>query len=98
MLEPNRFHPDHWASLPRKAGALETAQFGGGPHFCLGYQMAWLEAVQFGVILARSLGKRNLGPILVDGKLPTPVWFPASRPPVGTRIRLGRVVRARIAA
>ena len=96
--EPNQFNPDRWASLPRKPGALETAQFGGGPHFCLGYHMAWLEAVQFGVILARSLGKRNLGPILVDGKLPTPVWFPASRPPVGTRIRLGRIARPRIAA
>ena len=57
--EPDRFNPDRWASLGRKPGALETAQFAGGPHFCLGYHMAWLEAVQYGVTLARTLGTVN---------------------------------------
>ncbi len=97
-LAPRYRRFNRWASLGRKPGALETAQFGGGPHFCLGYHMAWLEAVQYGVILARTLGARGLGPILVHGKLPRSVWFPVSRPPKGTAVRLGRVARPRAAA
>ena len=91
--EPDEFRPERWAALGRKPGALETAQFGGGPHFCLGYHMAWMEAVQFGVILARKLGERGLGPILVDGEMPKSAWFPVARPPAGTRVRLGPLPR-----
>jgi len=54
--------------------------------------------VQFGVTLARTLGQRNLGPVLAGGKPPKSVWFPVSRPPAGTRVRFGRVARTGAAA
>jgi cytochrome P450 family 117 subfamily A len=88
---PDVFDPDRWVSASKRPGPLETAPFGGGPHFCLGYHMAWLEAVHFIVAFARTLGARGLCPKLERDGLPSPVWFPVLRPPRSAAIRLSRV-------
>jgi cytochrome P450 len=87
---PDVFDPDRWVSASKRPGPLETVPFGGGPHFCLGYHMAWLEAVHFIVAFARALGDRGLRPILEGRGLPSPVWFPVLRPPRSAAIRLAR--------
>lgn len=85
--DPDAFRPERWLGRDHKLGALETAQFGGGPHFCLGYHMAWVEAVMFVTCLARGLaraGKRLLLP-----QMPGETSFPLTRPDrEGTRARL----------
>lgn len=60
--EPESFKPERWLGRERKPTPLETASFGGGPHFCLGYHMAWMEAVQFtvGFVLALEQNQRRL--------------------------------------
>jgi cytochrome P450 len=87
---PDVFDPDRWVSAPKRPGPLETVPFGGGPHFCLGYHMAWLEAVHFIVAFARALGERGLRPTLGGASLPSPIWFPILRPPRSAAIRLSR--------
>jgi cytochrome P450 family 117 subfamily A len=87
---PDVFDPDRWVSASKRPGPLETVPFGGGPHFCLGYHMAWLEAVHFIVAFARALGDRGISPRLEGRALPSPVWFPVLRPPRAAAIRLSR--------
>lgn len=76
--DPDTFDPDRWIGRGHKLGALETAQFGGGPHFCLGYHMAWVEAVMFATVLARGLARR--GKRLHLPRMPGEVSFPLLRP------------------
>jgi len=45
----------------RTLSPLELSQFGGGPHFCLGYHLALLEGVQLAVALVRALGSEGAG-------------------------------------
>jgi cytochrome P450 len=87
---PDVFDPDRWVSASKRPGPLETVPFGGGPHFCLGYHMAWLEAVHFIVAFARALGSRGLCPRLEGDRLPSPVWFPVLRPPRSAAIRIAQ--------
>lgn len=76
--DPDSFKPERWVGRDHKLSALETAQFGGGPHFCLGYHMAWVEAVMFVTCLARELGRR--GKRLHMPRMPRDTAFPLTRP------------------
>ncbi len=85
--DPDAFNPDRWVAHKRKLSPLETVQFGGGPHFCLGYHMAWVESVMFITHLARRLAEQ--GRRLVLPRLPKESFFPLIRP-------VGEDTRARV--
>lgn len=78
--EPDAFRPERWSELGRRPTQLELCQFGGGPHFCLGYHVAMLEgvAVLVGAALALSRHHRRLEPA---GPLPRPAYLPVVHPP-----------------
>lgn len=77
--DPERFYPDRWIRRPEPPGAVETIAFGGGPHFCLGYHVAWMECVQLSVALARGLGPLGKRPKLV-GDFPRTIYLPLGHP------------------
>jgi len=85
--EPTRFDPDRWLARDHKLTPLETCQFGGGPHFCLGYHLAVLEGAQFAIALAKELGTGGRRPVL-RGKVPAPVTLPLMHPPARTTVEL----------
>lgn len=87
--DPDAFEPERWVARLRRPSAVETAQFGGGPHFCLGYHVAWLEVVHFLVTLARTFGRDGLWPT-ITGALPRAVYLPLQRPPRSARLRFER--------
>lgn len=86
--EPLRFDPDRWLPRQHKLSPIETCQFGGGPHFCLGYHLAVLEGVQFAIALAKELSATGRRPALPGGKIPTPVPLPLAHPPARTIVEL----------
>jgi cytochrome P450 len=86
--EPLRFDPERWLARQHKLSPIETCQFGGGPHFCLGYHLAVLEGVQFAIALAKELSATGRRPSLPGGKVPTPVPLPLAHPPARTIIEL----------
>lgn len=84
--DPHAFRPERWQGKERQT-PLETVAFGGGPHFCLGYHVAWMEAVAFGAHLATVLsgaGKRLRAPEKVPER-----YVPFIQP--STKIVLGVV-------
>lgn len=88
--EPEQFVPERWLSRDKRPGPIETAQFGGGLDFCLGYHVAWLEAVLFLVVVAREFGARSMRPRIAGDAMPTGVFMPLQRPPASVRLRFER--------
>lgn len=80
---PDEFRPDRWLGRTEPLTPLELIQFGAGPHFCLGYHLAWMEIMQFAAALALSFGMR--GPHLV-GKPPAPRYVPLLHPSTSLRV------------
>ena len=76
--DPDRFDPARWLGERRKLSAMENIAFGGGPHFCLGYHMAWLEVVQCVVALTRAL--EAAGRRMEIKALPGETYLPLLRP------------------
>jgi cytochrome P450 monooxygenase len=84
--DPDRFDPTRWLGRREPPSPLETAPFGGGIHFCLGYHLAWMEGVQFALALARRASARGLRPRLVDD--PRHYFLPLGHPTRGARAEL----------
>ncbi len=82
---PTEFRVGRWLEKKVNLTPIELSQFGAGPHFCLGYHVAWMEAVQFAVAFARTLNEHKLRPQLV-GKWPKTRYLPLTHPAPGTRI------------
>jgi cytochrome P450 family 117 subfamily A len=80
--DPDDYHPARWLGRTSPPTPIEISQFGAGPHFCLGYHLAWLEAVQFAVALAREAKRAGRRPRL--RKVPAPIFLPTEHPPAGT--------------
>jgi cytochrome P450 family 117 subfamily A len=84
--KPDEFVPRRWLDKVEAISPIEIVQFGGGPHFCLGYHVAWMEIVQFTVSLALTLGARGLRPQLA-GAPPKMRYLPLLHPSAKTRVQ-----------
>ncbi|MEO5729084.1 MAG: cytochrome P450 [Byssovorax sp.] len=84
--DPDAFLPSRWLGRSGSPSPIEIAQFGAGPHFCLGYHLAWLEAVELAVALAREGKRLGRRPRLRSKELPHSIFAPTEHPPTSTRV------------
>lgn len=84
--DPDAFRPARWLEKREPVSPVELAPFGGGPHFCLGYHLAWMEIVQYAVALARTFGARGLRPVLA-GPPPAMIYQPLLHPSTKSAVR-----------
>lgn len=88
---PDAFSVERW--LDKRDANLtpfELSTFGGGPHFCVGYFLAWQETLQFLVALVHHLAPNGLAPRLVPGSPASPRWVPFGHPHPRARIEFAR--------
>ena len=86
--DPDTFSPQRWLTADAGATHIEKISFSAGPHFCMGYHIARLEAVQLGVALVQRIAGAGQGLDLVAG-FPEPVYLGTSRPRrAATRMRI----------
>lgn len=89
--QPDRFWVERWLQKTDTAlGAHEISVFGGGPHFCVGYHLAWQETLQFLVTLVLQLAPQGLAPKLASGSPSSPRYVPFGHPHPRTTIAFGR--------
>ncbi|WP_438021807.1 cytochrome P450 [Sorangium sp. So ce233] len=83
--DPDRFDLSRWKDRSTSPGHLDLAPFGAGPHFCAGFNIAYIEAVQFQSAFVRALRRAGLVPRL-QGPSPKQVYFPLGHPTPSTRL------------
>lgn len=85
FTDPERFDLQRWLTRSGPPSPLLTSQFGGGPHFCLGYHLAVFEGIQFAAGLALHLKQNHLR-LRLKGATPKSVYYPLHHPAASTTI------------